>query len=175
MRSRLKKFTDSFLLGSIVVTLTGFSTWVLAKDTAEEYEDEFAYRTVLETINLENSLSKKADVRPEHLITLGMATEVAMILLERSSTRDALRWLAELSLVRLDGSVAESHTCAVLSKGTRILPYLQRSRTRVGKEPCIPSEKTVNASAENVCAPTEDAIRRIDILTRAVRKGEKCD
>ena len=178
MRLRLIACAGAWGVRGVLLLMLVFSSWVSARDAAEEYkeqEDEFVYRTILQTIHLERVLTKRNDIKDYGPNTLGMATETGLILLERSHTKGALRWLAELTFVRMDGAVGERHDCAVLSKGKKIIPYLEKSRTRTATETCIPADTKVTAITENVCAPTNDSIRRIEALIRAVRKGEKCE
>jgi hypothetical protein len=142
-----------------------------------EKQDRQAYISVVE--NLSIALSKPQHEwisTPEIPGALTQNSRVAIWLLERSPSREALNGLAYLSLVKLDGAVSESHSCAVLSKGPeirkRLVEVLEATSKNKGSG-CL-TEGTDLPIKKSVCSNKSDAIRKIKRLLSAIDAGEKC-
>jgi hypothetical protein len=157
-----------------LVALLASSQSSVAQLPARDFEDQYAYRTVLELLALAERGSRSRAVTGEDAITLGMSAEVGIILLERSSSKEALRGLANLNLVRLDGAVAERHNCAVLSKGSNIVPLLKEALSGLKPGSCVPPGIRIARETAAICAAPESVRRVITSQIDAITRGRKC-
>jgi len=138
-----------------------------------EYQDTWAYERFIRSYDAIHTLRKQGSPAPGVENALSASLEMTVILLDRSSSAASAKALAYMNLLKVDGAVAEDHTCAVLRKGKSILPYLEQAKAARTNGRCIMQE--VNVKPDQVfCADPEDALRRIESHIRAIHSGKTC-
>ena len=159
----------------MLVTLTIVAqTSVRAEELSlTEYQDRFAYRYLLRSLNLRKNFEKTkyySDIAG-HVTGSG---ELAIIMLDRSTSKEAYRGLAYLVLIKLDGVLARDRSCAVLEKGKAMLPYLEEARRASANGRCVIQEDIEVKMAPDLCLPREEVDRRVQSFIDTIQNGEKC-
>jgi hypothetical protein len=145
-----------------------------AKQNLIAYQDTFAYKALVQSVVLGFSPGERK-MSCELFMMYRYTGDLALIVLERSDSPAALAGLADLIQFTLDGAISEQHACAVLAKGERILPYLERARAAAKKGGCEATLKRLKVElVANVCADDERVERKFTSLADGIKRGEKC-
>jgi len=139
-------------------------------------EDTWAYEQFIQSYDATHALRKlrmqgSPVLNAESALT--SSREMTIILLDRSTSAASAKALAYMSLLKVDGGVAEDQTCAVLRKGKPIIPYLEQAKAALKSGRCVMQEVNVKPD-QSFCADAEDAMRRIESQIRAIHGGKTC-
>lgn len=159
-----------------LISIAGFPALSSAgnqeRQTSNSREAMQAYEITLRALGVLASATQK----PLSDETYNLAEDAAYLgitFLQRSNSNDAMKFLANLNLVNLDGELAETHTCAVLSKGLEISPYLDKALEAAKAKTCVLEGADVKIVG-GLCATEGDAIRRISSQIVAVKSRRAC-
>lgn len=150
-------------------------------DTREQREVKLADYAVFAAFALGGEPDRSAnDACLKYCCTA--SAELGVVLLGSKNSPEALTALVALLRLPLDASLSEIHSCFVLAKGRRILPYLRAlvpaqlaSRCNEELNAARRAEPTrPNRQIERVCARAADIEARRKELVDAVIKGRKC-
>lgn len=142
------------------------------RQSSEAREAMQAYEITLHALGMVVSTTRKP--LTDEVYNLAMdAGYLGITFLQRSRSKDASKFLAYLNLVNLDGELAETHTCAVLSRGPEISQYLEKAREAAKAKKCV-LEGVDAKSVPGLCASAEDATRRISSQIEALRSHRIC-
>jgi hypothetical protein len=146
------------LLGMTIAWLAVGQTLAGAPEKSRiEDEDIWAYKQFIRSYEATNTLRKQGWPAPDVASALSSGREMTIILLDRSTSAASAKALAYMGLLKVDGAVAEDHSCAVLRKGKTIIPYLEQAKVKHGH--CVTE---VNIKPICICADPEEALRRIE-------------
>ena len=140
--------------------------------TDSEREDLFAYELFVDVWNIPHP---KRNKEYSELRSYFWATgELALITLDRSSSKEADRALAYLALLGLDASFSERHTCAVYKRGKRMVPPLTEAKRAFESRQCqLPESKVKVASGR--CGDPDTVKPTLRRLIEGARSGAECD
>jgi len=93
-----------------------------------EDEDIWAYKQFIRSYEATNTMRKQGWPAPDVASALSSSREMTIIMLDRLTSAASAKALAYMNLLKVDGAVAEDHSCAVLRKGKPIIPYLEQAK-----------------------------------------------
>ena len=138
-----------------------------------EYQDRFAYKHLLRALNIMHDRGLTGDAK-KVASYFSSSAELAIMTLDRATSKEAYRGLAYLVLIELDGILARDHSCAVLEKGKAMLPYLEEARRASANGHCVIQEEIEVKMDPDLCLSREEANKEIQSFIDAVKNGEKC-
>lgn len=144
------------IVASFVISVFCVSIVNAAEQIEKEHEDLYAYEIFVDFWNIPPSRWYGTDTELDKmgLSHLFRAKDLSIILLDRSNTKTALRALAYMHLLGLDGGLSEIHSCAVSRKGKAILPYLKDAQRAYASGKCTMPESRVSV-AKGRCGSAE--------------------
>lgn len=137
-----------------------------------EREDLFAYELFVDTWNIPH---EKRDKEYAELRSYFWATgELSLITLDRSNSKEADRALAFITLLGLDASFSELHTCAVYKRGKRMHRPLADAKKAFEAGQCELPESKVKV-ARGRCGDAKSVNRSLRRLIDGVTNNVECD
>jgi hypothetical protein len=99
---------------------------------------------------------------------------LAMKLLGKQNTARSRELLVSFMMFRLDGSVAEDHTCEVLGLKSSVQQVLKRAQSADLRARCLSMASQLSLPSDALCASPETIQRRLSSLLEATNAGRAC-
>lgn len=145
-------------------------------DNTSDRINYFAYDSIVFAID--SMSNAEFDNFPEPTKYLIQNTPSLVIrILDCDPTLESSKLIIKCSALRLDGSLAEEHTCAILKRGRKILSYLKKYKATLKdmRQLCEKDARRLNVNPSSVCAEEYAVARRVDALIHALEKGRSCE
>ena len=160
------------------------SIGVSQTESRESRELKMADQAVLASIAVAETPKGRTLCTTNELACTGPdKAELGVALIGARHTSASRLALINLLSYRLDGSVAEDHTCYVLNTGSTILPQLRNANADSLSARCVAELHKLTRGRQSsfeglnetaVCSDATTIKRKIADLTDAVKSGKKC-
>jgi hypothetical protein len=174
------KFLSTIRHVAIVITTFLISTLCVSTVNAaelsqKEQEDLYAYEIFVDFWNVPPTrwYGTGTELDKIGISHLFRAKDLSIFLLDRSNTKTALRALAYMDLLGLDGGLSEIHSCVLLKKGKAILPFLLEAQKSYAPGKCTMPDSSVTV-AKGRCGDSETVNRALRLSIEGIKAGEKC-
>lgn len=172
MRIRL---TTSRLLAAVTVVLSAVGNAQSVASTAAVSNEDYQLTQLRETVG--KSLVQIQDKRFQKHEAYSVVVDyprLAMKHLAKQNTVRSRELLVSFVMFRLDGSVAEDHTCEVLGLKSGVKQVLKRAQSADLRARCLSMVSQLSLPADALCASPESIQRRLSSLLEATNAGRTC-
>lgn len=94
--------------------------------------------------------------------------------LRKQNTLQSRELLVSFVMYRLDGSVAEDHTCEVLGLKSTVKQVLKKAQSTDLRAQCLSMASQLALPSDALCASSETIQRRLNLLLDAVNAARVC-